>query len=64
MVNLLSPPRCVAHRWERRLESDAGVETVVRVCERCGQKEVCWRSRSQFIMRRNDWDATRPLPKH
>jgi len=36
---------CLIHRWERRLESPGGAERVVRVCLRCGRKELVWSRR-------------------
>jgi hypothetical protein len=34
--------QCQHHAWERQLEVHRGVECVVRVCPRCGRKELCW----------------------
>jgi monoamine oxidase len=30
------------HHWERRLQIQAGVQRVVRVCLQCGRSELCW----------------------
>jgi hypothetical protein len=39
------PGRCVVHTWERRQEAVRGVECVVRICHRCGVRELCWSRR-------------------
>jgi len=38
-------PPCLIHAWERRQEAHEGVDCVVRVCRRCGGKELCWSRR-------------------
>lgn len=39
---------CKEHRWERRLEMHHGAESVVRVCVRCGERELCWARRGRI----------------
>jgi hypothetical protein len=36
-------PLC--HPWDRRREVIGSVECVIRVCYRCGRKELCWSRR-------------------